>query len=177
MGYQHQPKKAAAFMAEKAQQLLYRLNKPIVILRELFLELEQHRFIFPNYSTVQNSIGHAIAAEEKRLCAIIKQNVPINLAELLDNLLKTNDIGYEITTLKKLPKSFGYQHIQHEIQQHKKYYPLYQLAKIVLPQLEISKENITYYASLVIRVGGASQLRPLTPPYKRCRHTAVSVKH
>src|SRR3990167_1151346 len=149
MDYHDQPKKAAGIMAERAKQLICNLNKPILILRELFLVLEQQRLIFPGYSTVQSIIGRIITAEEKRLSEIIKSNVPELFGELLDSLLKTNDLAYEITTLKKSPKSFAYQQIQHEIEKHKKYYPLYKLTKKLLPTLGISRQNIAYYASLV----------------------------
>jgi hypothetical protein len=149
MNYHNQPKKAAGIMTEKAKHLMRSLNKPMVILRELFISLEQQRLIFPEYSTVQTIIGHAITAEEKRLSAFVKNGVPEKLTCLLDDLLKINDLAYEITTLKKSPKSFSYQQIQQEIDLHKKYYPLYRLSKTFLPKLGISRQNIVYYASLV----------------------------
>jgi TnpA family transposase len=149
MNYHNQPRKAAHILAEKSNQLIRSLNKPIVILRELFLNLEQKRLIFPEYSTVQNIIGRTITTEEKRLSAIVKNGIPEELVELLDGLLKINDLAYEITTLKKSPKSFAYQQIQNEIDKHNKYYALYKLAKKLLPTLGISGQNISYYASLV----------------------------
>jgi TnpA family transposase len=149
MDYHNQPRKAAGIMAEKAKQLMRSLNKPIVILRELFLLLEQEKLVFPEYSTVQTIIGHAIIAEEKRLAVCVKNSVPDESVEVLDALLKVDDLAYAITTLKKSPKSFGYKQIQQEISQHKKYYSLYKLAKTLLPKLGLSRQSISYYASLV----------------------------
>ena len=64
-------------------------------------------------------------------------------------MLDDQDGLYQITLLKREPKDFSLTQIKQEIERGKQLLPLYQVAKRLLPMLEISNESITYYASLV----------------------------
>ena len=56
---------------------------------------------------------------------------------------------YEITNLKREPRDFSFSEIKREIERSLKIKELYQVAKEILPILEISNQSIAYYASLV----------------------------
>lgn len=56
---------------------------------------------------------------------------------------------YSITLLKQQPKNFKATAIRQEVEYYGQYQPLYLIAKRLLPILEISKNGVAYYASLV----------------------------
>lgn len=77
--------------------------------------------------------------------------IHLTLAEqqlLADLLLKPEGL-YEITQLKRSPKDFGFREMQREIARGEQLEALYRVAQRWLPQLDISKEGIRYYASLI----------------------------
>lgn len=149
MKYSVSNEETIKILSDKAQHLSRALSKPLIILRELLIYLEQKRVVTPEYYVLQQIIGKAIAAEVKRLHRIIVEDVPDVVVSLLDKLLSVNDISYEITALKQDPKNFNFKQIQQEIDKHKTYFPLYEFTKIFLPSLNVSAQNIEYYASLV----------------------------
>jgi len=147
--YSNSLKKTQKILFDKAQNLTRYLSKPIVLLRELIIYLEQKRIVIPEYTNVQDVIGKAISAEEKRLQALIINSVPFWVHTLLEKLFSFNDISYEITALKQDPKNFNFNQIQQEIYKHKTYYSLYEFSKNFLLTLDISSQNVEYYASLI----------------------------
>ena len=56
---------------------------------------------------------------------------------------------YDITRLKREPRDFSAREMAREIARRDQIHDLYALAKQLLPHLDISNENIRYYASLV----------------------------
>lgn len=147
--YSNSLKETQQLLFNKAQSLTRYLSKPIVLLRELIIYLEQKRIVIPEYTTLQDIIGKAISAEEKRLQALIVNSVPPWVNALLEKLFSANDISYEIAALKQDPKNFNFNQIQREIYKHKTYYPLYEFSKEFLLTLDISRQNVEYYASLI----------------------------
>lgn len=67
----------------------------------------------------------------------------------LDGLFDDTDGLYTITMLKRQPKDFSLGEMRREIARGEQLSPLYQLAAWIVPQLEISNEGVSYYASLV----------------------------
>ena len=144
-------KQTQSLVKNKAEKLTRQLNKPIIIFQEILLYLEQSRIMFPQYTTLQDLLGQSIMAEEKRLCTLVAKGFTPKTARLLEKLfmIKDDKNNYDLTALKRYPKNFNFKNIQTELEKHKKYYPLYKFAKKFLPTLEISRQNIIYYASLV----------------------------
>jgi len=67
----------------------------------------------------------------------------------LDALLtETNDL-YMITQMKRQPKDFSLGEMRRETARGESLAQLYTVAKRIVPQLDISREGITYYSSLV----------------------------
>jgi len=148
LNYSNSNKLIFELLTNRAEYLVRGLSKPIVILRELLIYLEQKRMAIPEYSVFQKIVGKALSSEENRLYDIISRKVPALVQDLLDKLLTTNDISYEITALKQDPKNFNFKQIQQEVYKHKTYYQLYIFTKAFLLELNISRQNIEYYASL-----------------------------
>jgi len=133
----------------KAQQLARIDSQPIYILRELFAYLTHQRWIAPGYSWFQEMIGEVLLNEQERLIAIIAQQMTGEERDTLKILLTNPNGLYEITQLKREPRSFAKRELAREIQRGEQMKPLYKIARRLLPQLNISNESIKYYASLI----------------------------
>src|ERR1035441_3900728 len=67
--------------------------------------------------------------------------------ELQKLLVRENTLS-ELAAIKQDAKHFGYQMMVMERQKRATLEPLYRLAKALLPKLDISQQNLNYYASL-----------------------------
>ena len=136
-------------LQEKAHRSVRISSKPIYIFINMLAYLEKVRVVIPAYSTLQKIISKIVIEEENRLSALAEQHITGNIANLLQELLIREDRQYLLTLLKKEPKDFKYKQIAQEIAKQKLLKPLYDFANGFLPQLDISNDNIRYYASLV----------------------------
>lgn len=133
----------------RAEQSARVCGKPIYIFRELMHDLEAKRLVAPGYTVMQNIVGQAITAEQKRLSTMMQSHLKATDIHALNQLLE-EDLGfYEITQLKREPRDFSLGEIKREIHRGEQIQTLYPLAQRLLPALEISSESIKYYASLV----------------------------
>ena len=136
------------FLSDKARHLSKIHAQPRFLLTELFRILETERITVPGYSTFQNIISLATTEEQRRLNACIDQQVPESTKHALNELLTVDGSFYQLTALKKRAKDFRLNQIRQEIQKHASSGPLYEFSRGFLPTLEVSNENIRYYASL-----------------------------
>ena len=139
----------APLLLTKAEKLCRLSVNPVFIFRELLIEIAQHKITRPGYSTFQKIISSALASEQKRINLIFKDHLSAQDQNQLFNLLDREEYFYAITLLKHQPRNFKPTAIRQEIEYYEQYAPLYQIAKRLLPTLEISKNGVAYYASLV----------------------------
>lgn len=133
----------------KARQAAMLCAKPLYILRQMMDYLEDHHIVIPAYSYIQNTVGRVLSYEKDRLVAVLRNYLKPSDIDSLKQLLDDSNGLYEITKLKHEPKDFSASEIKREIHRGQQIHNLYGLAKICLPTLNISNENIKYYASLV----------------------------
>ena len=133
----------------RARQAAAVCGKAIYIFRELMNYLAEQRIVAPGYSVMQTIVGGALAHEQRRLAAIVKDYVDPAARAALDGLLERPQGLHEITLLKRDPRDFSNQEIRREAERRDEMRTLYELSQRLLPCLNISKENIRYYASLV----------------------------
>jgi len=87
--------------------------------------------------------------EQRRLAGIVDEQVDPSTQEALKQLLEDAQGLHEITLLKRDPRDFSHHEIRREVQRGEQMRTLYELTQRLLPHLEISQDNIRYYASLV----------------------------
>lgn len=136
-------------LMSKAQQAAKVCGKPVYIFRELVHYLETQRIVVPGYSFMQDIVGQAIAYEQTRLMTVVEQRLTIADTAALNRLIEDAPGLYEITQLKREPKDFSLGEVKREINRIEQIQSLYCLAQALLPALDISRESIKYYASLV----------------------------
>jgi len=136
-------------IAEKARQSVRLSAKPIFIFDELIGYLEKSKVVLPAYSSMQDIVSKAILEERDRLSIMAEKHITREVNKALQELITAEESSYLLTSLKKEPKDFQYKQISREIDRQKTLKPLYDFAKDFLPRLDISFDNIKYYASLV----------------------------
>lgn len=134
-------------LVRKANQSAAVYSDPVYIFRQIINYLELSRIVLPGYSTLQDIVSKAITFEKKRTETLIKK-MPVEIKIELSALLLNNSL-YEVTLLRKDPKDFSYSQMKTEIKKQKSIENIYTFSKYFLPKLNISNQNIKYYASLV----------------------------
>ena len=131
-----------------AKRLTTRDLQPKFVFDELLEFCEQHKIIRPKYSTLQGIVSKAISREENRLTLKLERLLnKIEKADL-DSLLAKEDLFHNLTLLKKDPKNFNTKEMQKELSKQRKIIALFNKAKMAIPLLSISRQNIQYYTGL-----------------------------
>ena len=141
-------KEFTPLVTEKAAQLTLRDVTPTFIVTELVAFLIQQKIVRPGYTTLQAIIVDVLSAERKRLGNLIEEFLDDAGITALKQLLVREDTLSELAAIKHDTKNFSYQMMVVERQKRATLEPLYQIAKTLLPKLEISQQNKNYYASL-----------------------------
>lgn len=112
--------------------------------------LEENHTVIPGYSTLQDIIGQSLTAETQRLEKIIAQNLPAPAKIAFTQMLEVNDEQvYGVTMLKRDAKGFNTTEMVKEVKKQEASFELFKASQLVIPKLEISEQNIRYYAYLV----------------------------
>jgi TnpA family transposase len=119
------------------------------VLTELLNFLHNKKIIIPGYTTLQDIISKVINDEYKRVGTIIKQQIDNNSKKIIESLLIRDDMLSYLAVLKQDAKDFSYKMMSKEREKLLTIKPLYILAKRILPNLDISKQNLLHYADLV----------------------------
>ena len=136
-----------AFVSQ-ATQMARRDVAPTFILTELLAHLETGKIVRPGYTTLQTIISEALTTERRRLEQLVDAALDNNAQTDLQKLLLHDDTLSELAAIKQDAKHFGYGMMVTERHKHATLEPLYRVAKALLPTLDISQQNMYYYASL-----------------------------
>jgi len=125
-------------------------NSPVYLFHEIICYSDQHKLMLLAYSTLQDLIGSAITNEESRLDTLLKKHVTNDISNAIKNMLTMENDQYILTALIKDPKNFNHKQIMGEVKKLQDHKSLYQSAKIIIPKLKLSNQNINYYANLAV---------------------------
>lgn len=135
-------------LAQHAKQLVKRDIAPIFIFDELLNYCEQRKIIRPAYSTLEGIVATTIRHEEDRLIDILGSLTSKSTRDAIDHLLSCDDLFYNLTLLKKDPKSLTTKEMRKELTKQQYITEIYDQAKLIIPELNISRKNLQYYADL-----------------------------
>jgi TnpA family transposase len=119
------------------------------ILNQLLDFLNDKRIVRPGYTTLQDIISNVINKEHNRVENIVFNNIDDNSKKIIEKLLIRDDMLSYLAVLKQDAKDFKYKMMVAEREKLLTIKPLYLATKKLLPLLDISKQNIIYYADLV----------------------------
>jgi len=147
-GYRLWSKNFTTVLRRQAIQIAQRDVTPHFIALELITFLQKEKIIRPGYTTLQTIISNVLAQERKRLGRLVTGMLDKDAKTKLNALLVHEGTLSELAALKQDAKDFKFRMMTLERTKKETLKPLYLLAKNLLPQLSISKQNILYYASL-----------------------------
>ena len=134
-------------LVRQADQIVKYDACPRYIFDQLLDYCEHKKIIRPGYSTLQKIVSNALMKEEQRLLSKIS-GINQDTKQAIDALLAVDDLFYRLTSLKKEPKNFTTKEMRAELTKLQTINAIYLGGKIVVEQLDISRSNIEYYASL-----------------------------
>ena len=147
-GYRLWSETDRSIFVDKATQLARRDVTPTFILTELIAHLDTGKIVRPGYTTLQTIISDALTTERRRLEQLIDAALDDSARTDLQKLLLHEDTLSELAAIKQDAKHFGYGMMVTERHKHATLESLYRVAKVLLPVLDISQQNMNYYASL-----------------------------
>ena len=121
---------------------------PSFVLAELIALLRQEKIVRPGYNTLQAVISKALAVERLRLSQLVEKALDRDAKAALKQLLVRDETLSGLAEVKQDAKSFGYRMMALERKKRSALAPLYRASKEALPRLDISQQNVGYYASL-----------------------------
>lgn len=150
-GYQSWSKEFEPLLTAQAEQILRRDVSPQFIVIELLAFMQKKKILRPEYTTLQVIVSKVLNAERNRLGEILRLSLTADDKSALQKLLleKEAETLSGLADLKQDTKDFKARMISAERKKFLLIKPLYQLAKLLLPILNLSQQNVHYYASLV----------------------------
>lgn len=133
--------------------------------KELLNSLVKHRIAIPGYTTLQDIVSDVWNAENKRLVqSYLRYTNKSQRKAVLSLLDKTDDNFHRILSIKKDMKGFNTHELWRELEKNGILKPLFDIAKVVLPQLGLPTTTVNYYAHLIHYYDGPGlkQLNPHT---------------
>lgn len=150
-GYQSWSNEFEPLLSAQVEQILRRDVSPQFIVIELLAFMQEKKILRPGYTTLQTIVSKVLNTERNRLGVILQQSLTVEDKSALQKLLfeKETETLSGLADLKQDTKDFKSRMIGAEREKLLSIKPLFQLTKSLLPQLNLSQQNIIYYASLV----------------------------
>lgn len=121
---------------------------PGFIATELIIWLNAHKIIRSGYTTLQELVSRVLSDERQRLGRMITEHLDDSTVALLDKLIERDDTLSRLAVLRQDARDFGWRQMVHEREKRAMLEPLHHKACNILPALNISQQNLLYYASL-----------------------------
>lgn len=106
------------------------------------------KIIRPSYSILQDLVSRAFLNEKLRLSNKLYTVIDVSLRKSLSQLLEKDNLFYHFTLVKKDQKDFSTHEIRATAEKNKLLKEIYYSAVEIIKQLEISEQNVAYYADL-----------------------------
>ncbi|WP_437891267.1 DUF4158 domain-containing protein, partial [Phytobacter sp. V91] len=132
----------------QALQIVRRDVTPGFVATELIIWLNAHKIIRPGYTTLQDLVSRVLSDERQRLERILAERLDDTTIAGLDKLIERDDTLSRLAVLRQDARDFGWRQMAHERDKRATLDPLHRKACDILPALNISQQNLLYYASL-----------------------------
>jgi len=142
---------AADFLPQLGQQATQTVRRDVTpgfVATELIVWLNKHKIIRPGYTTLQELISETLSTERRRLGGLLAEVLDDPTKVALAQLLMRDDTLSQLAALKQDAKHFGWRQMIREREKRALLEPLHRIAKALLPKLDVSQQNLLYYASL-----------------------------
>lgn len=148
-GYQPWLSSLSSQLDQQAAHIARRDVTPNFIATELIIWLNDQKIIRPGYTTLQELVSRALSDERKRLGSILNDTLDDASTADLNKLIERDDTLSQLAVLRQDARDFGWRQMAHEREKRTRLEVLHHKACEILPALNISQQNLLYYASLV----------------------------
>ncbi len=153
-------------LEQQATHIVHRDVTPGFIATELIIWLNTHKIIRPGYTMLQELVRQVLSDERQRLGRILTEQLDDATIADLDKLIERDDTLSRLAVLRQDARDFGWRQMVHEREKRAILEPLHHKACDILPVLNISRQNLLYYASLA-NFYSVYDLRNLKPEQTR----------
>lgn len=147
-GYRPWSSALSSQLEYQAIQIVRRDVTPGFVATELIIWLNEHKIIRPDYTTLQELVSRVLSDERLRLGRILAERLDDTTITELDKLIERDDTLSRLAVLRQDARDFGWRQMVHEREKRAILEPLHRKACDVLPELNISQQNLLYYSSL-----------------------------
>ncbi len=147
-GYRPWSSALSSQLEEQAIHIVRRDVTPGFIATELIIWLNAHKIIRPGYTTLQELVSRVLSDERRRLERILAEHLDDPTIAELDKLIERDDTLSRLAVLRQDARDFGWRQMRNEREKRAVLEPLHRKACEILPALNISQQNLLYYASL-----------------------------
>jgi hypothetical protein len=147
-GYRPWSSTLSSQLEHQAIHVVRRDVTPGFVATELIIWLNEHKIIRPGYTTLQELVSRVLSDERQRLERILAERLDDTTIAGLDKLIERDDTLSRLAVLRQDARDFGWRQMVHEREKRAILEPLHRKACDILPALNISQQNLLYYASL-----------------------------
>lgn len=148
-GYTLWSKEHLSCVSKYGETIVKRDVTPQFILHELFHFLKEQKIVRPGYTTMQTVVSEILTTERLRIKTCLQTHLIDPHKTILQKLIENDSTLVELAALKQDAKNFKFTEMGVEIKKHQTLKSLYTIANLIMPHLDLSQQNINYYASLI----------------------------
>lgn len=147
-GYRPWSSSLSSQLEQQAAHIVHRDVTPGFVATELIIWLNAHNIIRPGYTTLQELVSRTLSDERQRLGRILTERLDDATIDGLNTLIERDDTLSRLAILRQDARDFGWRQMVQEREKRAILEPLHRKACDILPALNISQQNLLYYASL-----------------------------
>lgn len=160
LGYHAFDSLAEHSLRQELHPLVRSQARPKVIFLYCLDSLARSKTEIPTARTLTDLIVGEISKHKRTLTAVIEEQVPPELRELLETLLEKADIPaepvpqiqrFKLTLLKKISQSTRPSRIKETVDDWQTLQPLYEKLAPIIVSLDLTHEGLRYYANSVLK--------------------------
>ena len=147
---------------QQAVHIVHRDITPGFVATELIIWLNENKIIRPGYTTLQELVSKVLSDERQRLGRVLTEQLDDATIAHLNKLVERDETLSRLAILRQDARDFGWRQMTQEREKRTILEPLHHKACNILPALNISQQNLLYYASLAnfYTVYDLRQLKP-----------------
>ena len=147
-GYRPWSSALSSALEQQAARIIHRDVTPGFVATELIIWLNAQKIIRPGYTTLQELVSRMLSDERQRLGRILMERLDDATIDGLNTLIERDDTLSRLAILRQDARDFGWRQMVQEREKRAILAPLHRKACDILPALNISQQNLLYYASL-----------------------------
>lgn len=154
-GYRRYSESTKKDLLNKLQKLAAKFPRQRKLCQEFLKLLNSNKVAIPGYTSLQETISEVWNNENKRVTKSYYRHTSSYQRITTLSLLEKTDKLHRIVSIKQDMKSFNNTDLLAEIEKHDQLKPIFKIAEIVIPKLQLPATTIRYYADMINYYNGS----------------------